>query len=167
MKKRILAGVLLVSSVQFAAAMETIGTITATVGDEAQQWEILGSDGDDAMAKAHKIGPVTSLEIHGGGQGQLVIEAIFAGSLSPDSRPQEVTVVLFPKGEGFMGNRWTSEGAGSDPQVTFDALEVGDESGQAEGSFAARLCRAKGFGDADTADCREISGRFATRLVVE
>jgi hypothetical protein len=65
-----------------------------------------------------------------------------------------------------MGTRWTSEDAGIAPALTFETLALDGTDGEASGTFAGRLCRAEGFEEVDTSDCREISGRFETELLV-
>lgn len=163
-----LAFILMTAFPQLAGATETIGTITAMVDGVEREWQTIrhsNSDGTDASARVYDLGPMSTVEIQGMGEDTIVMEVAVVGGLAPGAMG-EVQIALFPKGEGFMGTRWTSEDAGVSPTLTFDSLALEGAGGNASGTFAGRLCRAEGFEEVDTSDCREISGRFETELLV-
>lgn len=170
MKTTLMAGTLFAALTHAALANETIGTISATLDGAEVQWQTIqftNSDGTDASASVQRIGPISMIAIQGSGdEGTLVIEAAVTGSPGTDAAVEVMGITLFPKGEGFMGMRWTSEEVGTPPDLTFTTLEVGDTEGRAEGAFDARLCRAEGFEDVDVTTCKQMSGSFETRLLV-
>lgn len=168
MLRLMLAALVLTAFPHLAGATETIGTIRATVDGVESEWQTIrhsNSDGTDASARVYDLGPMSTVEIQGIGEDTLVMEVAVVGGLAPGAMG-EVQISLFPKGEGFMGTRWTSEDAGIAPALTFETLALDGTGGNASGTFAARLCRAEGFEEIDTSDCREISGRFETELLV-
>jgi hypothetical protein len=169
MRNHIILGAVLLSLTSMASAVEKIGVIDVTVDGQQSQWQTIrhaNSDGVDASARVYRIGPMTSLEIQGQGEGTFSMEVLFPGAARPDARPAGVDIILFPKGERITGTRWTSEDAGVAPTVTFDVLKIGEADGRAEGKFTARLCRVKGYGETDKSDCKEVAGRFATDMLV-
>ncbi|MCL4759417.1 MAG: hypothetical protein KJZ96_13840 [Rhodocyclaceae bacterium] len=129
MRNHIILGAVLLSLTSMASAVEKIGVIDVTVDGQQSQWQTIrhaNSDGVDASARVYRIGPMTSLEIQGQGEGTFSMEVLFPGAARPDARPAGVDIILFPKGERITGTRWTSEDAGVAPTVTFDVLKIGE-----------------------------------------
>jgi len=155
-----------------ASAQQPMGTITATMDGEAQEWVTLAlPEEDTATASYTDFGPVTSITIQGHDLGAdsimnniLTVEASLMGR-DGSAPPIDMSVSLFP--EGLRGPFYTSEETEDETTINFTRLEFG-ETGAAQGTFSARICRRDGmFSETDLDDCRLIEGRFDTQLRFE
>lgn len=162
-----LAGFLAIAAPASAFEMEVIGMIEADFDGNVltQETLLVTEDGEtNATAEVRAFGPVTTLNIYSGARDQLSLNLSYMAPPSAQAEPMELTIAYFENG---MRQFWTSDEAPSAPTIVFDTLELGEDDGQAEGRFEATLCRVDGIGaEPDTSDCKPISGRFATRLLV-
>ena len=155
-----------------ASAQQPMGSIIATIDGEVHEWATLMLPEEDmATASYSDFGPVTSITIQGHDLGAdsilnniLTVEASLMGRDS-GAPPIDMSVSLFP--EGMRGPFYTSEETEDETIINFSRLEFG-ESGAAEGTFSARICRRDGiFAETNLDDCRVIEGRFETQIRFE
>lgn len=141
-----------------ALALDSIGTVTARLDGADLSWEVLRMEDGAAAAQVTDIGPLTMIDLHAMGDGDVYINMIFQGDPSADTAPVGVTFEIRP--EGPSGPAWKSEGAAHAPKLMFDRLDLGG-AGRMEARFVASLCR----GDAPTT-CKLVEGRIDTDLGV-
>ncbi|WP_145953469.1 hypothetical protein [Oceaniglobus indicus] len=139
-----------------ALALEPIGTVTARLQEADLSWNVLRTDDGAAMVQVNAIGPLTMVNLHATGDGNVSFGLVFQGQPSTDVPLTGITVEMWP--EGGDGPLWTSNGAPSPPIMRFERLDL-DGAGRMEASFSAILCR----GDA-TETCETVEGRFDTEL---
>lgn len=158
---RSLAGLVLMLSALAppAAAVEPMGEITASFGGESLRWETLRREsaaGSTATVQLSVAGPMTMLNIHAMGDGDLGIQVLYFAAMSQDRPPDGVTLDLTRE-----DGRWSSQDTAARPVLRFDLLDTETGDGRAEGSFSAVLCRVS---EGEPENCRDIEGRFATDL---
>lgn len=139
-------------------ALDAIGTVTARLGGADLTWQVLRTDDGASTVQVNDIGPLTMIDLHASGDGDVYVGLIFTGDPSAEVPPSGLTIDMRP--EGAAGPAWKSEGAAQPPQVRFERLDL-DGAGRIEASFTAILCR----GDAP-ATCETVEGRIDTNLDV-
>ena len=168
----LLPGLLLPLLAVPVSAQEPVGSIVATIDGDMQEWATLVVPQENtATASYTEFGPATSISIQGHDldadsilNNVLSIETTMMGK-SATSQSLDMSVSLFP--EGLRGPFYTSEETSDETVISFERLEFGD-TGIAEGTFSARICRRDGmFAEIDLGDCRGIEGRFDTPLRFE
>lgn len=101
-------------------------------------------------------------------EGRLIsIEAMYVSTATPDptSRPASMTISYFPNG---FSSYWTSEDAPEQVRITFDRLDTGTDAPHARGTFEAVLCFvAEMNAEPDIDNCKPITGRFDTQLILD
>lgn len=167
-----LCAVMIVSTPVMAFDIEEIGQLAATFnGEDISQPTVLARDGDLAQGTAFLHSPgggftLLSLSGYSADNKRLAVEIDF---MSPDPGPQTaplgLTITYSPTGSS---KRWTSDGAPTEPAITFTTLEAGAEEGRAVGSFTALLCYSEDYEDDGAPDnCHPIEGNFDTRFFIE
>ncbi|MGI1660966.1 hypothetical protein ACRDNQ_01895 [Palleronia sp. KMU-117] len=142
-----------------AAAVEPMGEITANFGGESLRWETLRREsaaGSTATVQLSAAGPITMLNIHAMGDGDIGIQILYFAAMSHDRPPDGITLEL-TRADG----RWSSKDAPRRAEIRFDILDTETGDGRAEGSFSAVLCR---ISEGEPENCRDIEGRVATDL---
>ncbi len=161
------SGVFAVLIISAPALAETpIGEVSGKIGGEAFVWETLHlpSEGT-ATAEFSEFGPVTTVSIQGHEQGgESRMRNVISLNLSlMGSDVMDADVSFFPN--GMSGPFFVSTDAPRDAEFSFGTLDLDGDTGMAEGSFTALLCRQDGMmSPPDTDDCIEASGSFATQL---
>lgn len=139
-----------------AAALDSIGTVTAYLDGTEHSWGVLRIDDGATMAQVNDIGPLTMIDINATGDGDFHINLIFEGEPSADTAPAGITIDIRP--EGATGPAWQSDVAPYAPKLMLERLDL-DGAGRLEAKFGAWLCRS----DAPTT-CEFVDGRIDTDL---
>ena len=148
--------------------LQTIGRIEAEFDGE-----VLSQTTVSYLEEGTKIGTASLMTVSGytnlsiyAAEGQPIsIEVMHTNSATPDptSRPLDMTISYFPSG---LTPHWTSEGAPEPVRITFEQLDTATDTPYTRGTFGAVLCLIAELGDeADTGNCKPISGRFETQLI--
>lgn len=161
--------VLLLASPVFAEDFQTIGLIEAEFDGKTLSQTTMSYLDDGrrlATASLSTVMGVTDLTIQGAEGKPIVIEAQFTTEEpGPESSLMSLSVGYFPSG---MRSYWVSEDSPEPAQITFERLDTAADDLHASGSFEAFLCFVpEGAYEADTDNCRAITGRFETGLVRE
>jgi len=163
----LLAVTLSVVFVPDAQAEEVIGTISAEFdGTTFRESTVHVSAGGDSMATATvtRHAGLTMISIYSAGSPQISVEFMYGAQAAPgpDDQPLSATVSLFPAG---IWPHWTSEEAPTPLRVSLDVLDISGPVGRAEGKFEGALCYVESQRtEADSGNCKPVSGRFATDL---
>ena len=137
-------------------ALDSIGTVTARLEGADLSWQFLTTDDGAAMVQVNNIGPLTMIDMHAMGDGDVYIGLIFQDEPSIDVTPVGITIDISP--EGAAGPAWKSESATVAPKLSIEMLSL-DGAGRMEAGFEAMLCRS------DTpATCETVIGRIETDL---
>lgn len=139
-----------------AFALDPIGTVTAQMNGADLAWQVLRMEDGTAMVQVNDIGPLTMIDLHAMGDGDIFVGLIFPGDPSVDVPPAGITIDMRPA--GAAGPAWKSDGAPTPPLMRFERLDM-DGAGRMEAGFTAVLCQ----GDA-AAECRTVEGRIETGL---
>jgi hypothetical protein len=137
-----------------ALALDSIGTVTARLGTTELLWNVLRTEDGTAMVQVNDIGPLTMIDLHALGDGNVYIGLVFQGDPAADVPPVGITIDMRP--EGAAGPAWKSDGVASAPQLRFERLEL-EGAGRMEASFTAVLCR-----DNARMTCETVEGRIDT-----
>lgn len=154
MSKRLFLTVCLMASPAFA--LDSIGTVTARLGPAELSWNVLRTEDGTAMVQVNDIGPLTMIDLHATGDGDVYVGLVFQGDPAADVPPAGITIDMRPK--GAAGPAWKSDGAASAPQIRFERLEL-EGAGRMEASFTAMLCQ-----DDARMTCETVEGRIETDL---
>lgn len=147
------------------AQANEIGRIEATLDGAPMAWRTLGPDGSSVEYNTwvrDDFG-MTSVSIMGFPPGPVTMRGVLqlTFSMMPgDSGLFEQEVILAPDG---MRQIWTApEG---ENLITVEQFDAGSAEAMVSGLISGRLCRKDGmFAEPDPDDCRQIEGRFETRL---
>ncbi|MBW4976236.1 hypothetical protein KZZ08_21675 [Roseovarius mucosus] len=153
--KPILALVLSLMAVP-TLALDSIGTVTARLEGADLSWQVLTTDDGAAMVQVNNIGPLTMVDTHAMGDGDVYIGLIFQGEPAIDVTPVGITIDISP--EGAAGPVWKSESATVTPKLSIEMLSL-DGAGRMEAGFEAMLCRSD-----PPATCETVIGRIETDL---
>lgn len=168
----VLAAGMLLSAAAAAAELEQLGTIEASIDGEQGRWETLAAPAKETATANYRItGATTSIAIQGHDpeaesmrQNVLNLEVTLLGERA-GAEVLSAGVNLFP--DGLDTPFYVSDAEGAGASVTFESLTLGNEEGEAVGSFTATICRREGISaEADPNNCREVEGRFDTELRV-
>ncbi|MEX0969673.1 MAG: hypothetical protein WD046_04405 [Paracoccaceae bacterium] len=166
----ILAFLTLAAPVFAQEDLQTIGQIEAAFdGETLSQTTVsyLAEGKREGTASLMTTSGYTSLSIYAAEGGPISIEVMYSTTATPDqnSRPIDVTISYFPSG---LAPYWTSEDAPEPAQIVFELLDTATDEPYARGTFEAVLCRVAQLGDeADIDNCKPISGRFDTGLILD
>lgn len=139
-----------------ALALDSIGTVTARLGGVDLAWQVLTMDDSGAMVQVNDIGPLTMMDTHAMGDGDVFIGLVFQEAPSIYVAPVGITIDIRPG--GAAGPVWKSAGASVAPTLSIERLNL-DGAGRIEAEFEAMLCRS----DAP-ATCETVIGRIDTDL---
>ncbi|WP_146180790.1 hypothetical protein [Thalassorhabdomicrobium marinisediminis] len=137
-------------------ALDSIGTVTARLEGADLSWQVLTTEDGAAMVQVNDIGPLTMVDTHAMGDGDVYIGLVFQDEPSIDVAPVGITIDIRP--EGAAGPVWKSAGASVAPTLSIERLNL-DGAGRIEAGFEAMLCR----GDTP-ATCETVIGRIETDL---
>ncbi|WP_022730025.1 hypothetical protein [Fodinicurvata sediminis] len=163
-------GTVLLASTTLAQETEPMGRIQATIAGEEGHWETLAVPAEDAAtATFRSSGATTHIAIQGHDpqadsllKNVLNIEATVADN-GTSAEVMDAGVNLFP--DGLDNPFFVSDAEAGAANISFDSLELGEETGHAEGSFTATICRREGImEEADPNSCRSVEGQFSTEL---
>lgn len=151
-------------------ASEGVGEISAQFDDAHYRGITLGETRNhQASATWSSFGPVTILNLQAHDpQADSMMENVFSLEISVMDRggsPQvdSATFSFWPDG---MNNPFYSSEE-SEVTVTFESFSL-DDNAHAVGSFSGQMCaKSSFFSEADTSDCKNVSGTFDTVLVNE
>ncbi len=150
--------------------LQTIGQIEAVFDGETLSQStasFLAEGKREGTASLITVSGYTSLSIYAVEGRPISIEVMYRATPTPDlsSRPLDVTISYFPTG---LSPYWTSEGAPEQAQIAFEALETATDRASARGTFEAVLCLVAKLGEqADIENCKPITGRFDTQLILD
>lgn len=150
--------------------LQTIGQIEAVFDGETLSQTTVSylEEGErEGTASLLTVSGYTSLSIFSVEGRPISIEAMYSSTATPDatSRPTGITISYFPNG---LTHYWTSEGAPEPARLTFEQLDTGTDTPLARGAFEALLCVVAELGEeANLDDCRPITGRFDTQLILD
>ncbi|KQI73011.1 hypothetical protein AN191_03660 [Loktanella sp. 5RATIMAR09] len=137
-------------------ALDSIGTVTARLEGADLSWQVLTTDDGAAMVQVNTIGPLTMMDTHAMGDGNVYIGLVFQDEPSIDATPVGITIDISP--EGAAGPVWTSAGASVAPTLSIEKLNL-DGAGRIEAGFEAMLCHS-----GSPAKCETVVGRIDTDL---
>lgn len=150
--------------------LQTIGQIEAEFdGKTLSQTTVsyLAEGKREGTASLMIVSGYTSLSIYAVEGGPISIEAMYTSTSTPDpsSSPLDMTIGYFPSG---LTSYWSSEDAPAPVRITFDQLDTATDTPYARGTFEAVLCLVAEMGEeADIGNCKPITGRFDTQLILE
>ena len=156
------------------AMANEFGQVTATLdGTERTWYTIYIQRGDEITATATlNSGQTTDLHIQSHPRPAfttddvLIVDVMYLGDVSPGGAPFSIEVMYLEK--RMSGPIWGSEGAARQPTLAIESLDLGDDEGHVAGGFSAQLCFIERIGaDPDTGKCKDVEGRFDTRLQIE
>ena len=113
--KPILALVLSLMAVP-TLALDSIGTVTARLEGADLSWQVLTTADGAAMVQVNNIGPLTMIDTHAMGDGDVYIGLIFQDEPAIDVTPVGITIDISP--EGAAGPVWKSESAPVVPKLS-------------------------------------------------
>lgn len=90
-------------------ALDSIGTVTARLEGADLSWQVLTTEDGAAMVQVNDIGPLTMVDTHAMGDGDVYIGLVFQDEPSIDVAPVGITIDIRP--EGAAGPVWKSAGA--------------------------------------------------------
>ncbi|MCT8974683.1 hypothetical protein [Microbaculum marinisediminis] len=156
---------------------ETLGSVTATIGDVAYQGETLAfpSEGS-AMATFIAIGPSVMVTIQAlDPEAEARLDNTVTIDLTVMGRDQAAPIITasvswWPGGmdEPFYisdeSGGIISDESGGNAGITLESLSL-DGDPHVRGTIETRICRKEGpFVEADTSDCLAVSGTFDTAI---
>lgn len=150
--------------------LRTIGQIEAEFDGETLSKTTVSylADGKrEGTATLMTVSGITGLSMYAAEGRPIAIEVTYTSTatLDPTSRPINMEIGYFPSG---LTPYWTSEGAPTPVDITFDQLDTATDTPYARGTFEATLCLVADIGEeADMDNCKSITGRFDTQLIIE
>jgi len=158
-----------------AVRAEELGRITAYLNGASTTWHtVTMQQGGRRVATASFAQGARLSELHVQGHPEprfttrdvFSVEVRYLGRYAPGAVPLSVDVMHMPDGMG--GPFWTSRGAGTEPTVEINALEVWGNYGRLTAHFTAELCFLRIISSAtDPENCRAVTGLIETELSVE
>lgn len=150
--------------------LRTLGQIEADFDGETLSKTTVSylADGKrEGTATLMTVSGYTTLSIYAAEGQPISIEVTYSSTATPDpaSRPMGMAISYFPSG---LKSYWTSEDAPTPVRITFDQLDTATDTPYARGTFEAVLCLVAEIGtEADIGNCKRITGRFDTQVIVE
>lgn len=157
------------------ASAEQFGTVALTLNGESQDWYTIsnGSGAElSATATFTNNASLSNLSIQAhpepvySSDKVLSLTLTYYGAYETGKAPITIEVVYMT--DGVRNPFYTSDGGDSPPTVSIDLLEDGHNPGHVTGHFAAKICLLKELsGEPDPNDCKDITGRFDTRIQIQ
>lgn len=157
------------------ASADAFGTVGLSLNGETQTWyTIANSSGADLSATATftNNSSLSSLSIQAhpepaySAEKVLSLTLTYYGAYETGKNPISTEVVYLT--EGVRNPFYTSDGVAATPNVSIEILEDGENPGRVTGQFAAKICLLKELsGEPDPNDCKDISGRFDTGILIQ
>ncbi|MCH8501739.1 MAG: hypothetical protein LAT77_07500 [Aliidiomarina sp.] len=149
-------------------AAEGVGEVTAEFDDERYRGITLGETRDhQASATWSSFGPVTILNLQAHDpQAESMMKNVFTLEISvmEASNSPQVNSASFSYWPEGMGHKFYSSEETA-VTVTLETYRLG-ENAHAVGTFSGRMCaKASFYSEADTSDCKDVSGTFDTQLL--
>lgn len=158
-------GVLLAFSSPAFAQQEVIGEVIATIDGDAFEWRAYGPDqsGTDYNTSLNTQFGMPDVSVMGFPPGEITMRGIVQLSfmLMPNSLDTVDQEVIFaPEG---MSQMWMS--LDGEDLITIEEFDATEPTGAVSGRFSGRVCQKESmFAEPDPDNCKEIEGRFTSRL---
>jgi hypothetical protein len=153
---------------------DEVGKITANLDGTQSEWHIISAKrGDKTIMTAGFGGPkkLPSLTLQGHPEphfsttGVLSVRGSWFGGYESAKPLSQVEILFLP--QGMSKPFYTSDQVPDGAEMVLDNIELGDETGQASGTFSGKICLVQELYEApDMNNCKVVSGSFNTALQI-